>query len=208
MSRYAVTFSNCHTWFDMWNLPCDFNMWNFTGRYSHVKFHIKFFVCEIPYVKSRNMWNFTCEISHVKFHMWKFHMGTFTCDISHVKFHMWNFTCENPHVKFHMWNFTCEISHVKFHMWNLTCEISHVKFHMWKAVTCEISHVKFHMWLFTCETYVKHILIAHVKIIPSETHGIWDSHVFLELHMCETHGNHMRNFCKGLQRLDRAQPRS
>ena len=124
----------------MWNtreyarFTCGY--WNFTCEetcethvFSHMKFH---------------MWKFTCEISHVKFHVW------ITCEISHVEIscvnHMWNFTCEISHVKYHMWNFTGEISHVfhtvKFHMWNFTCQN---KFHMWK------SHVEFHMWNFTRE---------------------------------------------------------
>ena len=110
--------------------------------------------------------------------------------MSHVKFHNWNFTCWNvSHVKFHMWEFTCGISHVKNMSYEyFTCEISHVKFHMWNF-TCEISHVKFHMWNFTCEEYV-----------TWETHGFWDSHVLLELHMwitCESHGKHIKIFCKG-----------
>ena len=162
----------------MWNFICD--------TQTHVKFlHVK-----------DHMWNFIYDHSHVKIHMW-----IFTCEFSHVrisheKIHMWNFTCEKSHVKFHMWNFTCEISHVKFHMWNFTCEISHVKSsHMWNF-TCDFSHVTLHMWN-TCETHIDSTCVSHVKLIPCETHGIWNSHVFLELHMCESHVSDVRNFCKG-----------
>ena len=149
-----------------------FHVWDFTWEISNVKFHI---------------WNVTWEFSRVISHV-KFHMRLFTCDVSHVKFHMWLFPCDISHVKFHMWpftcDFTCEVSHVKFHMWNFTCERqSRVKFHMWKFI-CDISHVK-------------HIMISHVKIFMCETHGIWNSHVILEPWICESHGSHMRYFCKG-----------
>ena len=97
-----------------------------------------------------------------------------TCEISHGK--------NMSHVIF-----TFDISHVK-NMWNFTCEISHVKFHMWNF-TCEISQVKFHMWNFTGEEHV-----------TWETHGFWDSHVLLKLHMwitCESHVKYIIIFCKG-----------
>ena len=156
----------------MWNTR-EYALFTYVIGTSHVKFH---------------MW-FTREISHVKFHMW------FTREISHVKCHMLKNTCEISHVKViceisHV-TFTCEISYVKFHMWNFTSEKqSHGKFHMW------FSHVTLHMWN-TCETHVDSTCVSHVKIIPCETHGIWESHVFLELHMCESHVSNMRNFCKG-----------
>ena len=169
-----------HIYSHMWNFPCEI-----------VKFHV-WITCEISHM-TFHMWNFTCD-SHVKFHMWNFTCGnTYHMWKSHVKFHMWlshvTFTCD-----FHMWNCTCENSHVTvFHMWNFTCEISHVKQSHGKF------HVIFHVTLHTrntCETHVDSTCVSHVKIIPYETHGIWDSHVFLELHMCESHASHMRNFCK------------
>ena len=119
-----------------WNFPCE-NIC-VSHLFSHGKFH---------------MWNFTCEIvrcnkshgkfSHVTIPMWKSHIWIFPCEISHVTFPMWNFTCGISHI------FTYDFSHVKYHMWKVTCEISrersHVKFHMW-YFTCEIPHVKFHRW--------------------------------------------------------------
>ena len=123
-----------------WNFPCE-NIC-VSHVFSHVKFH---------------MWNFTCEIvtcekshgkfSHVTFPMWKSHMWIFPCEISHVTFPMWNFTCEISHKTFHMWNITCDKSHVKFHTRNITCEISHVEFPMWNStdeITCGICHIP--MW--------------------------------------------------------------
>ena len=167
-------------------------MWNAdTHKISRMKDHMWIFTYDHSHVKIQ-MWIFTCEFSHMKFHMWKF-----TSEISHVKNHMWNFTCEISHVKFHMWNFTCEKqSHGKFHMWNFTCEISHVKSSHMGNFPCEFSHVTLHMWN-TCETHIDRTCDSHVKLVPCETHGIWNSHVFLELHMCESHVSHMRNFCKG-----------
>ena len=168
-------------WKNSWICPFHMCYWNFTCENSHVEFH---------------MWKVTRGISHVKFHMWKvtwLHMWNFTWETSHGKFAD---TCTILYVEFHMWNFTCENSHVKINTRNFTCEISRVKNSHMGNFTCEISLVNFQMWN-TCETHFDSIFVLRVKIISCETHGIWDSHVFLELHMCEPYVSHMRNFCNG-----------
>ena len=219
-----------HVKFHMWLFTCvshvKFHMGFFTCEISHVKFHIWNSTCEISYVNC-HMWYFTCEqsymikmcnficqSSHGKINMWyspcefskvKFLMvGHFSCEISPMTSFLCSYTCSFPIIKFqmqyftcknHMWKVTYELSHVEFQslltcrMWNFTFGISRVEIcHTW-SFTCEISHVKFHMWYFTCEEYV-----------TWETHGFWDSHVLLELHMwitCESHGKHITIFCKG-----------
>ena len=60
--------------------------------------------------------------------------------------------------------------------------------------TCDFSHVTFHKN--TCETHIDSTCVSHVKKSHVKHMG-YEIHVFLELHMWESHVSHMRNFCKG-----------